>query len=333
MKRSTKNRSLAAAGVVVGVLGVTVGLMRDNPVEQSVPAAVAKEVAIVGELHYERIDNRTVVRDSAGTVAATLTDNARSVNVIGPSRTFAEEPNTDAQVTSRTWVRLLPQPWAPGAETQPWFRPWLDQQLHNTDPDVLAVATEYLPGRPDALDPNGIRIGGDAGYGPPGPGGDPTSNSDFYDYLGTPFTFPDGAQARPEPHRFADVDSAGFLRLVLGYRMGVPMSNSNDPGAALPRRTDAIAASGPGAAVTPDQAKPVSDFRNLQPGDLVFFDFDADRRMDHGGIYLGLDDDGHRRFVSSRSTADGPTMGDTGGTSLLDDGGYYARGFRAVKRL
>lgn len=78
-----------------------------------------------------------------------------------------------------------------------------------------------------------------------------------------------------------------------------------------------------------------------QYGDITLFADLPDRYqrlwslpgLDHGGIYLGLDDDGHRRFVSSRSTADGPTMGDTGGTSLLDDGGYYARGFRAVKRL
>jgi hypothetical protein len=31
--------------------------------------------------------------------------------------------------------------------------------------------------------------------------------------------------------------------------------------------------------------------------------------------------------------ADGPTLGDLGGTSLLDDGGYYAGSFRSAKRL
>jgi hypothetical protein len=37
--------------------------------------------------------------------------------------------------------------------------------------------------------------------------------------------------------------------------------------------------------------------------------------------------------VSSRRRADGPTLGDLGGTSVLDDGGHYARSFRAAKRL
>jgi hypothetical protein len=31
--------------------------------------------------------------------------------------------------------------------------------------------------------------------------------------------------------------------------------------------------------------------------------------------------------------ADGPTLGDLGGTSLLDDGGYYSRSLRSAKRL
>ena len=42
---------------------------------------------------------------------------------------------------------------------------------------------------------------------------------------------------------------------------------------------------------------------------------------------------GHHRFLSSRGKADGPTLGDLGGTSLLDDGGHYSRGFRTARRL
>jgi cell wall-associated NlpC family hydrolase len=73
----------------------------------------------------------------------------------------------------------------------------------------------------------------------------------------------------------------------------------------------------------------------LQTGDLLFFDLDktADGRTDHVAIYLGRDESGGHRFVSSRVRADGPTLGDLGGTSLLDDGGYYARSFRSAKRL
>ena len=51
------------------------------------------------------------------------------------------------------------------------------------------------------------------------------------------------------------------------------------------------------------------------------------------GIYLGIDDDGHRRVLSSRRSADGPTFGDDGGASTLDGPGSYARAFRSAKRL
>jgi hypothetical protein len=48
---------------------------------------------------------------------------------------------------------------------------------------------------------------------------------------------------------------------------------------------------------------------------------------------LGRDNTGHHRFISSRHKANGPTLGDLGGTSLLDDDGFYSRGFRSAKRL
>ena len=51
------------------------------------------------------------------------------------------------------------------------------------------------------------------------------------------------------------------------------------------------------------------------------------------GIYLGLDSAGHPRFISSRKVANGPTMGDRGGASLLTGDGLYASAFREAKRL
>nr|MBA2556149.1 hypothetical protein [Chloroflexota bacterium] len=51
------------------------------------------------------------------------------------------------------------------------------------------------------------------------------------------------------------------------------------------------------------------------------------RAIDHDGIYVGLDGAGHARFVSSRRTADGPTIGDAGGASVLDGSGYWAEAF------
>ena len=63
--------------------------------------------------------------------------------------------------------------------------------------------------------------------------------------------------------------------------------------------------------------------KDLRPGDLVFFH--RGRGIGHVGIYLGLDSEGHQRFLSSRKTANGPTLGDLGGRSILDGSGLYAR--------
>jgi hypothetical protein len=50
-------------------------------------------------------------------------------------------------------------------------------------------------------------------------------------------------------------------------------------------------------------------------------------------MYLGIDSGGHHRFISSRKTANGPTLGDTGGRSILDGTGFYAVAFRSARRL
>lgn len=50
-------------------------------------------------------------------------------------------------------------------------------------------------------------------------------------------------------------------------------------------------------------------------------------------MYLGLDTLGQHRFVSSRKSIDGPTMGDYRGRSTLNGIGLYAMAFRAVRRL
>ena len=73
----------------------------------------------------------------------------------------------------------------------------------------------------------------------------------------------------------------------------------------------------------------------LHVGDLVFFDADPDDgpALDHVGMYLGRDSAGHRRFISSRKGANGPTMGDVKGASILDGTGLYARAFRSARRL
>lgn len=327
---------MGVLAVVVGVTGIVVGRMRDEPMAPgAAPSRVASASADLRFLRRDAPAGTTVV-DTAGTVLATLTDGARTASLAGPPRTFAEPQFGGAPLTTQVWVRLLPHEWRAGAENEPWFRPWLQQNMDSTAPDVLAVAAEYLDGAPDERDAEGVRIGGDARFGPPGPNGGPSpENSDFYDYLGVRWRFADQVARRPDPGRYGAVDCSGFVRLVFGYRSGYPLLATEKPGPGIPRRARAMAEVGPGAVVVPDTGVPPSNVGALQAGDLLFFDLDQapDRRIDHVAIYLGRDDGGHPRFVSSRRRADGPTLGDLGGTSVLDDGGHYARSFRAAKRL
>lgn len=351
-RNTVKRIAFTAAGVLVGIGGIATGTLRDDvqespreaPAGVSAAPVVRKASAFSGDVQYQRLENppRTVVTDRGGRVVAMLTDAARTVNVVGPTRRFAEPLTTSASVTTQTWVRILPQPWAPGAEHAPWFRPWLDTALHDQSPDVLDAAMQYLPGSPERVDAQGHRYGGDARFGKLDVNADGrVERSDFNDYLGTAWAFPDGRVEQPDPARGGAVDDSGFIRLVFGYRAGMPLRATNgtddadDPAAAIgiPRGTDAIASESPGTVIVPDRALPVSDFGRLQPGDLVFFDTDPDRRLDHVGIYLGVDDADHHRFISSRRSADGPTMGDMGGAAVLDGGGDYSEAFRSVKRL
>lgn len=301
--------------------------------------------------------DRTVVSDGRGTVLATFTDGARTVVLTGPNRTFAEPGSTSAAVHTTSWVRLAPVPWRPGGEAEAWFQPWLSAALANAGSDVLSVAAEYLAGAPPASNPQGVRFAGDArhpaqpaqaaaqppqvspapglasGPAPADQAKAPDRDADFTDYLGVPWTFPDRVDPPPAPGTAGAVDSAGFVRLVYGYRLGYPLLGRNAPGPGLPRRAFAMADVGPGVVITPNQGTPPSVHNRLQPGDLVFFDLNPRRGMDHVGIYVGLDDAGRHRFVSSRVGADGPTVGNVGGASVIDGKGYYARTYRVARRL
>jgi cell wall-associated NlpC family hydrolase len=199
---------------------------------------------------------------------------------------------------------------------------------------VLTIAAEYLGGAPEGWDAAGVRVRGDARFRPPAPPNAPQESADFFDYLGIDWTFDDEVR-RPDPAQYGAVDSSGFVRLVFGYRMGYPVLDAGEPGPGLPRGATAMSEVGPGTVVLPDTGAPPSDLSALQGGDLLFFDLDptVDPHIDHVALYLGLDDAGQHRFVSSRTRADGPTLGDEGGASLLDDDGLYARAFRGAKRL
>ncbi|MEU4085368.1 NlpC/P60 family protein [Streptomyces aureus] len=298
-----------------------------------------------GSRSYERLSGpgRTVVRGADGDTLATFTDGARTAVLAGPSRTFSEPRTTDASVTTNAWVRVLPHAWQEGMEKSAWFKTWFTKTLADKGPDVFAAAFEYSSaGAPDKHNSAGVRYAGTAHFGPRNQSVESPldfayhdEQSDFYDYLGIPWTFSDGTRAQPEQARYGDVDCSGFQRLVWGYRMGLPLHNTNTKGAGLPRRAFAIAAYGPGRMVIPHTNTQPTELDVLQPGDLVFFAIIKNRPnfIDHCGMYMGLDDKGRHRFYSSRSAANGPTLGDLSGHSLLDGTDFYARGFRAARRL
>lgn len=298
-----------------------------------------------GPLEFERIGNpdRTVARDRHGAVVATFTDGARTAVLTGPGRTFAEPRTTDAEVVTNSWVRLLPQAWARGAEQSDWFKTWLKSRLGSRDPDILATAFDYIAGAPARTTAAGVTYSGAAHYGPDVPGDFGPAReekgrmgSDFYDYLGLPWTFPDGVTRRPEKDRRRSVDCSGYVRLVYGYRSGLLLNSRDSPaGSGLQRTADAIAHGPLGIPVIPLADRSPDIIQGLQPGDLVFFRTRelAGGRIGHIGIYLGLDTADHPRFISSRKNANGPTMGDKGGTSRLDGDGYYAQGLRGARRL
>lgn len=343
-------RRALQTGAVIGVIALSgfgvVQFARQQATGAAAGGPAATAVAIRGGGNaaaaaagprFDRLDSpaRTVVRDAAGAVVATFTDGARTVALTGPARTFAEPRFTKATITTTTWVRLAPQAWTAGAEKAAWFGPWFEAATRDKSPDMFQIAMQYADGAAAEKDAEGLRFRGDAIFGPVEPAGVARlEQSDFLDYLGISFTFPDAGRKRPKPDHVGALDCSGFVRMVYGYRLGYPLRGTNDPGPGLPRRAFAIAERGPGVAVIPNARTRVTAYDALQPGDLVFFEVEGGAdELDHAGIYLGIDSDGHHRFMSSRERANGPTFGDLGGTSLLDDGGMYSKAWRAARRI
>ncbi|MCP3802029.1 C40 family peptidase [Allokutzneria sp. A3M-2-11 16] len=341
MSRTTKVVRTAAVATTIGLAfwGVVHFVSEVAGAHDPAPEPVAAEhdAKPSGAVGYERLrgPDRTVVRDAAGAVVMTLTDGARTVTVTGPQRTFTEPAFTAAAVVTTTWVRLLPTAWRAGAETEPWFTPWFTKARDTSEPDMFAIAMGYIEGARARRDAKGVRFQGDAAFGPvASSGAGRLERSDFIDYLGTPWTFGDGVKRKPDPARYGAVDCSGFVRLVYGYRMGYPLLSGNTSGPGLPRRAYAMAKYSPGTLLVADTKSTATAHSRLQPGDLVFFEAeDSDAQLDHVGIYLGIDTNRQHRFISSRERANGPTLGDFGGTSLLDDNGHYSRAWRAARRI
>ena len=281
--------------------------------------------------------NRTEIISSSGQRVAIMTDGARTAHIYGPSRTFEEPHFTNTTVETNFWVRLAPHVWRAGAEKQQWFIDWLATARNDRSPDVLAIAMEYLHDAPAKRDKDGRQFSGDASFGPVDPA-DPdgrAERSDFYDYLGEPWTFPYGRKGAPEKARKLALDCSGYLRMVYGYRLGYPLRLTNTPGVGLPRRAYAMAGVGPGLQLMPNSGGRARGLDRLLPGDLLFFNAGPvlDGHIEHSAIYLGVDDRGNHRFLSSRAQTDGPTMGDVAGEPVLDGNGYWAERFRTARRL
>lgn len=272
----------------------------------------------------------TDVFDASGKWLASFTDGCVTVRLRGASRTFNERTAKHSVVASE-WVRVLPKAFAGTMDEA-----WLAAALSDTSPDTLQIAMQYIEGSPDVLDDKNQRIAGDAGYGPLKPDGAREEGADFNDYLGVAWTYADGKSDKPEKAQLGCVDCSGFMRLLWGHRAKVPLAlEPLADRSAIPRRAVQIAESGPGVMIIKNSGEQVKDFAALKTGDLVFFDASTDdgAAIDHVGMYLGKDEAGRHRFISSRKSINGPTLGDFKGDSLLDGNGLYAKAFRCTRRL
>ncbi|AGS72618.1 NlpC/P60 family protein [Streptomyces collinus] len=296
-----------------------------------------------GKQTWERLHNptRSVLRGENGDILGTFTDGARTATLRGPSRTFTEPANTQSRVVTQDWVRLMPEAWHKGAEKEKWFKDWFKEYNGSEADDIFAIAFQYVQGAPVKKDDEGVPYAGDAVFGPfKADGVDRLEQNDFYDYLGINYTFRNGTTMVARKERYRALDCSGFMRMVWGYRARFPLMATNTDGDGLPRSADGMARSKVGVDVlklsgpSPWYTRP-QNIDVVQPGDLLFFKMDhrTGNHLDHVAMYLGVDTDGHRVFISSRKEVNGPTMGDKGGASRIDGNGFYAGLLRSAKRL
>lgn len=240
-KQSKRPRQILHAVTVVALLAgsayFTVELRKDEqakaPAVQAITDKPAGAALKSGKETWERLNApaRTVLRDAGGKVLATFTDHARTATLTGPSRTFAEPTNTKSRVVTENWVRLMPEKWKKGAEKQQWFKDWFKTFYGSEEDDLFAFAFQYVEGAPVKKDDEGVSYAGDAQFGPINPNGSEGNDlrleqSDFFDYLGIPYTFRNGVTRQPEKQRYRSMDCSGFMRTILGYRARYPLAPS-----------------------------------------------------------------------------------------------------------
>lgn len=343
MHRNSIGLALVGVILLIGASGIVIGGSR-------LAAASEREISIGGtapvtespllaqyDIRRRSEPNRTEIYSKQGNLVAVMTDGARTAHLQGPKRTLAEPRFTPAKINNTEYVRLAPKEWSAGAINEKWFATWLSKAVVDKSPDILAIAMQYTYGAAPKKDKTGRQVSGDASFGPLSnidPDGR-AENSDFYDYLGVSWDFPDGVHDDPSRTHALSLDCSGFVRMVYGYRSGYPLRGSNTKGVGLPRQAFAIGAFGPGAQLMPNTGKRATNIDRLLPGDILLFNAGPvqNTHIEHSGIYLGVDDRGHRRFISSRTQANGPTMGDLGGESILDGSGHWAVRLRTARRI
>jgi cell wall-associated NlpC family hydrolase len=327
--------ALAAAGSAVA----TIPLWNGDDDDQLQPAEPDRRDVDALHLNYqfEQVSgpNRTVMRTDAGALVAELTHGSRTVVFNGAARTFTEPEATKAKVVTHSWVHVADEAFEPALIGDPAFAKWLRARIGKPMDDVLSSACDYITDAP-ARHRDGVRYAGDASFGYLN-NESTRDGADFYDYLGIPWTWPDGSSSRPASKWARALDCSGYLRLVFGYRMGMTLHRRNkrvDEG--LPRTAYAIAERAPSTLIAeaeePDQVP--SDLSRVAPGDVVFFALhDSDPGLiTHCGIVLGRDGDGDLRFVSARERIDGPTFGDVAGAGIIN-AGFFGDRLRKIIRL
>jgi len=283
--------------------------------------------------HKLRPGDEVTARASDGQVAV-FTVGSYTVRFSGPTRTFSESKfGITNTVVTDAWVRVLAAPFA-GKVNAGWLSAAAADNAAGV-PDILAMATEYFDGAPLILDGAFRPLSGDAGYGQ-------DIGADWNDFVGITWTYPNGTVDPPETADLGNLDCSGYVRMLFGYRAGLPMSVGTPVNnASLPRSSYQMLDWAPGVMVIPYADRQATNLSRLRAGDLVFFDTDADAVIDHVGFYLGIDTAGHHRMLNSRNSMSGPTMRDGAGAaygespapSILDGTSYFARGLRAARRL
>ena len=224
-------------------------------------------VAVTKSYHYTRLSDplRTQVTGTDGHWLATFTDKAYTVTLLGPQRKFMEPSAKDPVITT-VWVRVLPAPYHGTVDEA-----WLSHALTDHSPDILAIAMQYITGAPPVTNSSGLQIAGKASYGPVKADDTREEGGDFNDYLGISWNF-GGKNHSPKSDFYRSLDCSGFMRMVWGYRSGLPLSYLPDGGKGIPRHSWEILSSGPGIVIIPDENDvQITDFNHLETGDLVFF--------------------------------------------------------------